>query len=144
MSSERNIDPFAVIILVLSFIGLILLAALDFAAFALNGSGTRWSCLTCEYSTPVDLAAQVIILILLILQIIIALNDLLPNRFIEKDLNQIGMILAGLTILFFIIGIASFGIAYSEYEWWLETGGWGVIIAGTLNAILFYLKFRNK
>lgn len=41
MSSERNIDPFAVMILVLSVIGLILLAALDFAAFDLNGSGTR-------------------------------------------------------------------------------------------------------
>jgi len=144
MSSERNIDPFAVIILVLSVIGIILLAALDFAGFFYTGYGNRYSCLGCEYSTPVDLAAQVIILILLILQLIIALNDLLPNRFIEKDLNQIGMILAGLTILFFIIGIASFGIEYSEYEWWLETGGWGVIIAGTLNAILFYLKFRNQ
>lgn len=144
MSSERNIDPFAVIILVLSFIGLILLAALDFAAFDYNGSGTRWSCLTCEYSTVGDLIAQVVILILLILQVIIAVNELLPKRFIEKDLNQIGMILAGLTILFVIIGIASFGIVYSEYYWWPETGFYGAIIAGTLNLILFFLKYKNR
>ncbi len=144
MSSERNIDPFAVIILVLSVIGIILLVALDFAGFYYSGYGNRYSCLGCEYYTIVDLAAQVIILILLILQIIIALNELLPNRFIEKDLSLFGMIFAGLTILFFIVGIASFGIVHIEDEWWIETGGWGVLIAGILNSILFFLKFRNK
>ncbi|TKJ23038.1 MAG: hypothetical protein CEE43_04800 [Promethearchaeota archaeon Loki_b32] len=144
MSSERNIDPFAVMILVLSVIGLILLAALDFAAFDLNGSGTRWSCLSCEYSTTGDIIAQVVILILLILQIVIALNELLPKRLIEKDLNLIGMILACLTILFVIIGIASFGIEYSEYYWWPETGFYGAIIAGILNLALFFLKFKNR
>ncbi|MFW9987774.1 MAG: hypothetical protein ACFFC3_03890 [Candidatus Odinarchaeota archaeon] len=144
MSIEKKIDPFAVIILVLSVIGLILLVALDFAGFYLSGYGNRYSCLGCEYSTSVDLVAQVIILILLIIQIIISLNDLLPNKFIEKDLSFIGMILAGLTILFFVIGIGSFGIEHIEDEWWLETGGWGVLIAGLLNTMLFFLKFRNK
>ena len=144
MSSEKNIDPFAVIILVLSVIGLILLAALDFAAFDLNGSGTRWSCLSCEYSTTVDLIAQVIIIILLVLQIVIALNELIPKRLIELDLNLIGMILAGLTITFVIIGIGSFGIYYMEYYWWPETGFYGAIIAGILNLVLFFLKYKNR
>ncbi|MFX1570264.1 MAG: hypothetical protein ACFFCV_18040 [Promethearchaeota archaeon] len=144
MSSERSVDLFAGLILVLSIIAIILLAALDFAGFYLPSYGERYSCLSCEYSTAVDLVAQWIILILLILQIIIALNDLLPNRFIDKDLSQIGLILAGLTITFFIIGLGSFGITYMEYDWWLLTGGYGVGIAGILNTILFFLKWRNK
>lgn len=144
MSSERNVDVFAGLILVLSVIAIILLLTLDFAGFYLPSYGERYSCLGCEYYTPVDLAAQVIILILLILQIIIALNDLIPNRFIDKNLNQIGLILAGLTILFFIIGLSSFGIEYMDYDWWLMTGGYGVIIAGILNTILFFLKSKNK
>ena len=144
MSSERNIDPFAVIILVVSIVGIILLAALDFAGFYYPGYGNRFSCFDCEYWTPGDLAAQVIILILLILQIVIALNDILPKRFIEKDLDKMGMILACLTILFVIIGIASFGIYYSEYEWWPGTGFYGAIIAGILNLILFFLKDKNR
>lgn len=85
-----------------------------------------------------------VILILLILQIVIALNELLPKRLIEKDLNLIGMILACLTILFVIIGIASFGIEYSEYYWWPETGFYGAIIAGILNLALFFLKYKNR
>ena len=144
MSSERNIDPFAVIILVLSIVGIILLAAFAFAGFYYPGYGNRFSCFDCEYWTQGDLAAQVIVLILLILQIVIALNDLLPKRFIEKDLDKIGMILAGFTILIVIIGIASFGIYYSEYEWWPETGFYGSIIAGILNLILFFLKDKNR
>ncbi len=144
MSSERKIDPFAVIILVLSIIGIILVATQYFAGFYLGGGNYRYSCLDCGYATGVDLAAQVLILILLIVQIVIALNDLLPNRFIEKNLDQIGIILGGLTILFTIIGLGAFGIAYSEYEWWPETGFYGAIIAGILNFILFFLKYKNR
>ena len=146
MSSERNIDPFAALILVFSVIGIILIAAFDFAGFYWTGysPGNRYSCLGCEYSTGGDLAAQVIMLILLIIQIVVVLNDLLPNRFIEKDLEKYGMLLAVLTILFAIIGIASFGVARSEYEWWPETGFYGGIIAGLLNTILFFLKYKNK
>ena len=117
MSAERKIDPFAVMILILSILGIILLAPFDFAAFDLGGGNIRYSCLTCEYATPVDLASQIFIIILLIIQIVVALNELLPNRFIDKDLDKIGIGLAGLTFLFAIIGIASFGIAYSSYEW---------------------------
>lgn len=144
MSSEKTIDPFAVLILVLSILGIVLLAPFEFAAFYLGAGNYRYSCLTCEYATPVDLAAQILIIVLLIIQIIISLNELLPNRFIEKDLDKIGMILAGLTFLFAIIGIASFGAAYSAYDWWPELGFYSSIVAGILNVLLFFLKDRNK
>ena len=144
MSSEKTIDPFAVLILVLSILGIVLLAPFEFAAFYLGAGNYRYSCLTCEYATPVDLAAQIFIIVLLIIQIIISLNELLPNRFIEKDLDKIGMVLAGLTFLFAIIGIASFGAAYSAYDWWPELGFYSSIVAGILNVLLFFLKDRNK
>jgi len=83
-------------------------------------------------------------LILLIVQIIVALNDLLPKRFIQRDLTIYGMGLAGLTILMTIIGIASFGIEYEAVEWWPDTGFYGAIIAGIINTTLFYLKYRNR
>ena len=145
MSSENKIDPFAVLILVLSIIGIILIAPFDFAAFYhTDAAENRWSCLTCEYATAGDLAAMIFMILLLIIQAIVALNDLLPNRFINMDLDKYGMILAGLTMLFAIIGIASFGAAYSEYDWWPEIGFYGGIVAGLLNTILFFLKYRNK
>jgi len=100
--------------------------------------------LDCGYATDGDLFAQIVMLIFLIIQIIIVINDLLPNRFIKTDLDKIGLILAAGTTLLAIIGLASFGIAYAEYEWWPETGFYGGIIAGLLNTILFFLKFKNK
>ncbi|MFW9879293.1 MAG: hypothetical protein ACFFG0_39955 [Candidatus Thorarchaeota archaeon] len=144
MSSERKIDPFAALILVISIIGIILLATQYFASFYLGAGQYRHSCLDCEYATGGDLAAQIIVLILLIIQIVVALNDLLPKRFIDKNLDKWGIILGLLTILWVIIGIASFGIVYSAYEWWPETGFYSSIIAGIVNTILFFLKFRNK
>ena len=144
MSSERNIDTFAALILVISIVGIILLSAFAFAGFYLGGGNYRYSCFDCEYAGPIDLTAQIFILILLIVQIIIALNDLIPKRFIKQDLTKIGLILAGLTIVWVIIGIAGFGATYSEYEWWPETGFYGSIIAGLLNTVLFFLKFKNK
>jgi hypothetical protein len=144
MSTERKIDPFAVMILILSILGIVLLAPFDFAALYLGGGNYRYSCLTCGYATPGDLTAQIFIIILFVVQIVIALNELLPNRFIEKDLDKIGMGLSALTFLFAIIGIASFGIAYSNLEWWPELGFYSSIIGGILNAVLFFLKDRNK
>ncbi len=145
MSSERKVDPFAILILVLSIIGIILLATQYFAGFYYTGVGeNRYSCFDCGYATPADLTAQIFVVILLIIQIVIALNDLLPKRFLEKDLDKIGMILAVLTIVFVIIGLSSFGIFYSQYDWWPETGFYGGIIAGLINAIMFFLKYRNK
>ena len=146
MSSERRVDPFAALVLVISVIGIILIAALSFAGFYLTGpySGNRYSCLDCEYSTPGDLAAQIIMLILFIIQLVVVLNDLLPNKFIQKNLDIYGMLLAGLTIIFAIIGIASFGIKYVEFEWWPEVSFYGSIIAGILNLILFFLKYKNR
>ena len=146
MSSETKVDPFAALILVLSIIGIILIAALNFAGFYYENyySGNRFSCLDCSYSTGGTLAAQVFMLIFLIIQIVIVLNDLVPNRFIKMDLDKYGMILAGLTFFLAIIGLASFGIEYSEYEWWPSEGFYGGIIAGLLNTILFFLKSRNR
>ncbi|GAJ01622.1 unnamed protein product [marine sediment metagenome] len=145
MSSERKVDPFAALILVLSIIGIILIATQYFASFYHSGGDYyRHSCLDCEYATGADLAAQVMMIVLFIIQIIIVLNDLLPNRFIEKNLSVIGLGLAAFTMIFAIIGIASFGAEYSEHEWWPETGFYGGIVGGLLNAILFFLKYRNK
>jgi hypothetical protein len=144
MSSERKVDPFAALILVISIIGIILLATQYFMSFYLGGGSYRHACLDCEYSTPLDLAAQVIVLLLLIVQIIVALNDLIPKRLIEKDLNQFGLLMAVLTIFWVVIGLASFGITYSEYEWWPDTGFYGGIIAGIINTVLFFLKYKNK
>jgi hypothetical protein len=142
MSEERKPDIFAAIILVLSIIGIILVATQYFASVYIGVY--RHSCLDCEYATAGDLAAQIIILILLIVQIIVAINDLLPKRFIQKDLTVYGLGLAALTILMTIVGIASFGAEYGAFNWWPETGFYGAIIAGILNTVLFYLKYRNR
>ena len=146
LSESRNVDPFAALILVMSIIGIILIAVTDFAGFYWTGysPGYRYSCLGCEYSTGGDLASQIIILILLIIQIIVALNDLVPNKFIEKELERYGFLLAVTTIIISIIGIASFGYVYSLYEWWPDAGFYGGLIVGILNTILFFLKYKNK
>jgi len=144
MSSERKVDPFAALILVLSIIGIILIATQYFASFYLGAGYYRHSCLDCGYATGVDLAAQVMMIVLFIIQIIIVINDLLPNRFVEKNLSVIGLGLAALTILFSIIGIAAFGAEYSAFEWWPEAGFYGGIVGGLLNTVLFYLKYRNR
>jgi len=149
MSSERNIDVYAALILVISIIGLILIAAFAFAGLYYTGPpspGNRYSCLFgCEYWTVGDLIAQIFMIIFLILQIVIVINELVPKRFIEKDLTKYGLGLAALTILMVIIGIASFGVTYDPlYNWWPETGFYGGIIAGIINTILFFLKYRSK
>ena len=144
MSEERNIDPFSLLILVLSIIAIVTELIGPFAGHWRGGSEYRWSCLDCEYSTGVDILLQYIILILLVIQIIIALNELLPNKFIPLDATKYGMYLAIITWIFAIIGLASFGITYSLYEWWPELGFYGVLVGGLLNTILFFLKERNK
>ncbi len=144
MSEERNIDPFSLLILVLSIIAIVTEIIGPFAGFYFGGSEYRWSCLDCEYSTGVDIILQYIILILLVFQIIIALNELVPNKFIPLDVNKYGMYLAIITWIFAIIGLASFGITYSGYEWWPELGFYGILVGGLLNTILFFLKERNK
>ena len=146
MSEERNIDPFSLLILVLSIIAIITEIIGPFAGFYLTGyySGNRYSCLDCGYSTGVDLILQYLILILFVIQIIIALNELLPNKFIPMDVTKYGMYLAILTFIFAIIGLASFGITYGSYEWWPELGFYGIVVGGLLNTILFFLQQRNK
>ena len=128
----------------LSFIGLILLVTQSFAGFYLTGYGNRWSCFACDYTTAGDLAAQIIILIALIIQIIIALNDLAPKRFIDKDLEVIGLLLNVIIIIMVIAGYLAFMITYFEYDSWPATGFYAGIVVGILNTILFYLKYKNK
>ena len=144
MSQERNIDPFSLLILVLSIIAIITEIIGPFAGFYYSGYGNRYSCLDCAYSTGVDLIIQYLILILFVIQIVIALNELLPNKFIPMDVTKYGMYLAIITWLFAIIGLASFGITYSYYDWWPELGFYGTVVGGVLNTILFFLQQRNK
>ena len=144
MSEERIIDPFSLLILVLSIIAIITEIIGPFAGFYYSGYGSRFSCLDCEYFTLVDLILQYLILILFVIQIIIALNELLPSKFIPKDVTKYGMHLAIITWIFAIIGLASFGLTYSAYEWWPELGFYGTLVGGILNTILFFLYQKNK
>jgi uncharacterized Tic20 family protein len=144
MSEERNIDAFSILILVLSVIAIVMEIIGPFAGFYLGGSEYRWSCLDCEYSTSLDYTLQIIIIILFVIQIIIALNELLPNKFIPMDVTKFGVYIAILTWVFALIGLASFGITYAFYEWWPDLGFYGIVVGGILNTILFFLQQRNK
>lgn len=144
MSEERNIDPFSILILVLSVIAIVTELIGPFAGFYLGGSEYRYSCLDCGYYTTVDLILQYVIIILFVLQIVIALNELLPNKFIPIDITKFGIYLAILSWVFAIIGLASFGIAYMAFDWWPELGFYGMVVGGLLNTILFFLQQRNK
>jgi len=108
MSEDRSVDVFSVLILIFSIIAIILEIIGPFAGFYLGGGQYRYSCLDCEYSTGIDYAMQILAIILLVIQIIIALNELIPNKFIKMEVTKYGMILAILTLVFAIIGIASF------------------------------------
>ena len=144
MSEERSIDPFSILILVLSVIAIVTEIIGPFAGFYLGGGNYRYSCLDCEYSTGLDYALQFIIIILFVIQIIIALNELLSTKFIPMDITKYGMYIAILSWVFAIIGLASFGITYAFYEWWPELGFYGLLVGGLLNTILFFLQQRNK
>jgi hypothetical protein len=144
MSSERNIDIFSGLVLILSVIGLVMVIIGPFAYAWIGGSTYYYSCLDCENSTILDYVSQIFIIILFILQIIIAINNLLPNKFISKDTTKFGLIFAGLTFIFTIIGLISFSIGYIAYDWWPDIGFYGPIVAGLLNTILFFLKWKNQ
>lgn len=147
VTTERKVDAFAIIIIIVSLIGIILIAATTFAGFYLPTYGNRYSCLDCSYYTNVDYAAQIIMIILFIIQIILAINELVPKRFLKfEKLDFIGLILSGLVILFAIIGLGSFGVTWGfvgGYEWWPEAGFYGSFVAGIINAIFYFLRFRN-
>ena len=144
MSEERNINPFFLFILILSVIAIVMEIIGPFAGFYYGGYGSRYSCLGCEYSTGVDLALQIIVLLLFVVQIVIALNELLPNKFIPIDIAKYGMYIAITSVVFAIIGLAAFGIAYSWFDWWPELGFYGLVVGGILNTILFFLQQRIK
>jgi hypothetical protein len=147
MSTEKKMDPISVLILVISILGIILMLVGDFAGFYLTGTatGNRYSCLLlCSYTTPVDFISQIFIVVLLLFQVILSFNKLIPSNFFAdlrffQVLWKYGLYVSILTILFAITGLISFGAVYSDYEWWPETGFYAGFIAGLLNAILFYL-----
>lgn len=146
MSEERKIDAFAIIILIISLVGLILMLVTDFAGT--YTVGYRYSCLLgCEYSTGVDLTMQIFMVILLIAQIVWAINELLPEKFIPfKNLDLMGLVLAASTVLFAVIGIGAFGIYYGlfgGFNWWAEAGFYGGFIAGIINAVFYFLRYKE-
>jgi len=146
MSEERKIDAFAIIILIISLVGLILMLVTDFAGT--YTVGYRYSCLLgCEYSTGVDLTMQIFMVILLIAQIVWSINELLPEKFIPfKNLDLMGLILAASTVLFAVIGIGAFGVYYGlfgGFNWWAEAGFYGGFLAGIINAIFYFLRFKE-
>ncbi|MFW9820776.1 MAG: hypothetical protein ACFFE5_14295 [Candidatus Thorarchaeota archaeon] len=145
MSEERSINPFFLFILILSVIAIVLELIGPFAGFYLGGYGSRYSCLLgCEYYTGVDLALQIIVLLLFVVQLVIALNEILPNKFLPIDITKYGMYIAITSIVLTVIGLAAFGIIYSWYDWWPELGFYGLVVGGILNTILFFLQQRNK
>ena len=143
-SAERNIDLFSGLVLILSIIALVMLLIGPFGYLDIGGGTYRYSCLSCEYSTIGDYTSQIFILILLILQIIIAVNELLPNKFISRDMTQFGLLSALMVFGFSLIGLISFGVTYDAYYWGVDIGFYGPIVAGLINTILFYLKHKNK
>ncbi|MFX1360978.1 MAG: hypothetical protein ACFFBT_15085 [Promethearchaeota archaeon] len=144
MSEDRKIDIFSALILTLSIIAIVLEAIGPFAGFYYWGYGDRYSCLYCDYWTTVDLIAQIFILILFIIQVIIALNDLVPKKFISIDLTKYGLYIAITTFALAIIGLISFGVVHIGDDWWPELGFYGSVVGGILNTILFFLKQKNK
>ena len=144
MSSERNIDMFSGLVLILSIIALIMLIIGPFGWLYIGSGNYRYSCLDCEYSSIGDLSAQYFILILLILQIIIAINDLLPNKFISRDMTLFGLLIAVMIFGFSLIGLISFGVTYSYYEWGVDIGFYGPVVGGLINTLLYFLKNKNK
>jgi len=144
MSSERNIDVFSGLILILSVIALVMVIIGPFAEAYIGGYTYYYSCLDCENSTIIDYISQIFIIILLILQIIVSINALLPNKLISKDTTKFGLLFAGLTFGFTIIGVISFAVGYIAYDWWPDIGFYGPLVAGLLNTILYFLKYKNK
>ena len=152
MSEERKIDYFSAIVLILSFIALVMLligpfGGLDIPYYSWNG----FSCLYCEYSTILDYIMQIFILILLILQIVMSINNLLPQPFIREDspvaflgTSIFSILLSTLIWGFAIIGLISFGVSYDYTEWWMDIGFYGPVVAGIVSMILNILKHLNK
>ncbi|MFW9866833.1 MAG: hypothetical protein ACFFEN_12130 [Candidatus Thorarchaeota archaeon] len=152
MARDLKVDPFAIVILIISFIGFILLLATPFAGLYFDDGyyyGYGYSCFSCfGYSVGGDVAMQAMVLIFFIVQIVIAINELLPKKFINFDkMNIIGIALAGATILLTIIGLAIFGGVY-EFDntvtnWWPEAGFYGGVVGGIVNLVMFILKFKE-
>ncbi len=135
---------FALIILVLSGVGLGVLLGGDFAGFFLPGygAGYRYACLTCEYNASFSVAAIIIGAVLLGLQALLALNELLPTRLFKPDLMLLVLILAYATIGVIVAGLINFGVEYEAYEWWPEGGFYTGVAAAAVNSVLALLLLK--
>jgi hypothetical protein len=135
---------FALIILVLSGVGLGVLLGGDFAGFFLYGygSGYRYACLSCEYNAAFTIPAIIIGAILLGFQALLALNELLPSRIFKPNLMLVVMILAYVTAGVLIAGLVNFGIWYENFEWWPEGGFYTGMAAAAVNSVLALLLLK--
>ncbi|MEX2682642.1 MAG: hypothetical protein Q6373_013660 [Candidatus Sigynarchaeota archaeon] len=135
---------FALVILVLSGVGLGILLGTDFAGLYLYGygAGYRYACLGCEYNSSFSVAAITIGAVLLGIQALLALNELLPNRLFRQDLTLLLLVLAYATIGVLVAGLANFGVEYSNYEWWPEGGFYTGVAAAAVNSVLALLLLK--
>jgi hypothetical protein len=147
MDTPEKKQVFSLTILGLSFIAIILLLTTDFGGFWLTGyyTGERYSCLFCEYGSFFDKIIIVLLIILLAGQGAIALNSVLPKKFLQQKLEILGMISAGATVFLTIVGGIAIAIEFGDYwEWWLGTAFYTGLIAGIVNFGLYFLLHKNR
>lgn len=130
-----------ILILLLSVVGIVLIAVGPFGVLYIPGYGLRYSCLGCEYYTYTDLAAQVIMIILLSIVSLVAINELLPNKLFDLGMiNRIGALLGVCTAAFAILGGAAFSFWWIDYAAWYDVGYYGGLSAGLCDALLFVIR----
>ena len=144
-STITTTNPYSIVILVFSILGVLSLVFFDFGGIYISGyySGYRSICLLCEYSTGLVDLTIILATLLLIGQFLISLNDLVTEKFLPEVLPKRGFLLAIATLIMIIFGGLVLLVGYSEYEWWFETGFYGGFVAGLVNSILFYLKEKS-
>ncbi len=135
---------FALVILVISGVGLGVLLGADFAGLWWYGygAGPRYACLGCEYNASFTIAAIVIGAVLLGLQALFALNELLPTRLFKPDLTLLVLIFAYATIGVLAAGLIDFGAEYSNLHWWPLGGFYTGVIAAAVNSVLALLLLK--
>ncbi len=138
---------FTILVAIFSLVGIILLFADYFGGFWYGYySSARYSCLSgCEYYTPGDLAAQILGVILLALEMLFAINNLIPKPFLKKLIGMKVILLLGLlTVIMMTVGAITFGVTYAVTEVWFGAGFYGGLFAGILITVLAILSLRLK
>lgn len=138
------------LVLVLSATGGIMLLASSFGGLYYNDGyiqGERYACLGCDYNASFTIAAILGGGIPLLACAVIAVNELLPARFIKPDLTMLAIILAFVATGLVIAGGIDFGVIYDSYsyasDWWLDAGFYGGVIAGPGVAVLAIALFTG-